>query len=105
MSHGKQYKKLTWLHKRIFTKPEFTKGFIQGLITATLEAMKEFYHKDIKSNKKATKNKEIHITTSDKGGGINIMNRSTYNDKVNLLLSDTNKYEKMNEHKIIRDKK
>lgn len=65
-------------------------GFIQGLNTATLGTNNKWPplpQRHWKALRNVTKNKEFHITFSDKEGGIVIMN--PYNDKINLLLNDT----------------
>lgn len=66
---------------------EFTKDFIQSIITTTIKNTNENtlplrYRNALKN---LARNKEIHITLSDKGGeGIVIMNKKTYIEKLTI---------------------
>ena len=78
---------------------DFTKGFVQGLITATITrpncdtTIPKRYEIALK---KLSTNKSIRITPADKNGGIVILDTNTYNDKMHTLLSDENTYIKTN---------
>lgn len=67
---------------------DFDKGFIPGIITVTMRSGEEtiILWNFVKSFKKLLKNKNIIITT--------------YNEKLECLLSDPNIYEKVQEHNI-----
>ena len=73
---------------------DFEKGFIQGIITSSLSSTNEtsLPRRYITALKNLSKRQDITITSSDKGGGIVIMNTNTYNDKMMDLLNDTNTY-------------
>ena len=43
------------------------------------------------------KNKEIVITKPDKGNGVVILDRKLYNNAIEKIISDTSKFEKLNE--------
>ena len=43
------------------------------------------------------KNKDIVITKPDKGNGVVILNRKLYNNAIQEIISDTSKFEKLNE--------
>lgn len=64
---------------------EFNKSFIQGIITATIETNNEntLPMKQLNVLKNLVRNTEIHITPSEKGGGIIIINMITYREKTN----------------------
>ena len=43
------------------------------------------------------KNKDIVITKADKGNGVVILDRKLYNNAIEEIISDTSKFEKLNE--------
>ena len=56
--------------------------------------------------KSLRENPDIVIQRPDKGGGVVVMNRSDYNDKLKTLISDSNKFEEIavDQNKIIKKK-
>ena len=44
-----------------------------------------------------TKNKDIVITKPDKGNGVVILDQKRYNNTIEEIISDTSKFEKLNE--------
>ena len=79
---------------------EFTKGFIQGILSTT--SLNPSLNQTLIPKRYVTAlsqlkhNNEIHITPSDKGGGIVIMNSVDYLTKMDTLLQDTNVYSPTN---------
>jgi len=85
---------------------DFQKGFVQGLITASTTCDNDdpvLPQRYITALKSLSNNQEILITSSDKGGGIVIMNSSQYNDKMLELLSDQNTYDQISLHTITQN--
>ena len=86
------------------TDSDFTKGFIQGiLISATTPSNFEssIPKRYVLALKKLKRNNNIHITPSDKSGGIVIMDRNNYIDKMSTLLQEDKTYSKTNEKTIL----
>lgn len=82
---------------------DFTKGYIQGLITAIYKKNKQhFLHRYIKVLKELA-NKNIHIAPSDKGGRIVIMDELLCQQKMRDLINNNNIYEKVNENRAIKE--
>ena len=82
---------------------DIDKGFKQGLIlgcTVAAEAERPAIpRRYIKTLQDLKNNKDITITSADKGGGIVIMNTDDYNKKMEDLLADTNTYKQQKEGK------
>ncbi|XP_076057224.1 uncharacterized protein LOC143034761 [Oratosquilla oratoria] len=78
---------------------EFDRGFIQGVLLASLSEIKEpvIPKRYIEALKKLASDDHIYISSADKGGGIVILDKSTYNTKMEILLKDTNTYEMISE--------
>ena len=77
------------------TDTEFFKGFIQGILTTTTNSSNHdttIPKRFSIALKKLANNTNLHITSSDKGGGVVIMDRNTYINKMNSLLEDNNIY-------------
>ena len=51
------------------------------------------------------KNKDIVITKPDKGNGVVIFDRKLYNNAIEDIISDTSKFEKLNEDPTLRNMK
>ena len=49
-----------------------------------------------------TKNKNIIITKRDKGNGVVLLNRKLHNDAIQEIISDTSKFEKLNEDPTLK---
>ena len=47
-------------------------------------------------------NKDIVITKPDKGNGVVILDRKLYNNAIEEIISDTSKFEKLNEDPILK---
>ena len=50
------------------------------------------------------KNKDIVITKPDKGNGVVILDRKLYNNAIEEIISDTSKFEKLNEDPTLKRK-
>ena len=50
------------------------------------------------------KNKDIVITKPDKGNGVVILDRKLYNNAIEEIISDTSKFEKLNEDPTLKHK-
>ena len=48
------------------------------------------------------KNKDIVITKPDKGNGVVILDRKLYNNAIEGIISDTSKFEKLNEQPTLK---
>ena len=48
------------------------------------------------------KNKDIVITKPDKGNGVVILDRKLYNDAIEEIISDTSKFERLNEDPTLK---
>ena len=48
------------------------------------------------------KNKDIVITKPDKGNGVVILDRKLYNNAIEEIISDTSKFEKLNEDPTLK---
>ena len=48
------------------------------------------------------KNKDIVITKPDKGNGVVILDRKRYDNAIEEIISDTSKFEKLNEHPTLK---
>ena len=77
---------------------DFYKGYVQGIIIATTQTLPEttIPKRFIIALNKLSKNKDLIITPSDKGGGVVLMDRTTYTSKMNSLLQDEDVYTKIN---------
>ena len=79
---------------------EFSKGFIQGILSST--SLNPTLNQTIIPKRYVTalsqlkQNDDIYITPSDKGGGIVILNSHDYITKMNTLVQDTNVYSPTN---------
>ena len=49
-----------------------------------------------------TKNKDIIITKPDKGNGVVILNQQLYTNAIQEIISDTSKFEKLNEDPTLK---
>lgn len=83
-----------------YSDSDVNKGFTQGVI-ACYKALAEKQPNTLPFRYKRAlidlnKNKDIVITQADKGGGVVIMNKSDYVEKMCDLLDDETTYEKMN---------
>lgn len=74
---------------------KFTIGFIQRIISDIPRAESPLPQWSALSN--LVKSKEIHITSSQKGRG---MNKNTYHEKNNLYLNNIDTCEKINKQKL-----
>ena len=85
------------------TDSDFTKGFIQGiLLTATTSPNNEtsIPKRYVRALENLKNKEDIYITQSDKGGGIVIMDRGTYHEKMFSLLQDERTYSKTSKKTI-----
>ena len=48
------------------------------------------------------KNKDVVITTPDKGNGVVILDRKLYNKTIQEIVFDKSKFEKLNEHPTLK---
>ena len=64
-----------------------------------IEQLQSFstYTSSISHYTKLRKNKDIVITKPDKGNGVVILDRKLYNNAIEEIISDTSKFEKLNE--------
>ena len=77
------------------TDSNLQKGFIQGIIAAstiTHNTNPTIPRRYTTALQNLANNKNLIITSADKGGGIVIMNTNTYDEKMFELLNDTNTY-------------
>ena len=51
---------------------------------------------------KPSKNKDIAITKPDKGNGVVILDRKLYDNAIQELISDTSKFEKLDEDPTLK---
>ena len=79
-----------------YTDTDFNKGFIQGIITSSIDTSDSHYAlptRHINALKDLSRDNNIHITSADKGGGVVVMDTHTYTQKIASLLNDTDTYE------------
>ena len=81
-----------------WTDSDMEKGFIQGVLACCTALSKEQPSALPRRYRTALnelgRNSDIVITRSDKGGGVVVMNKIDYNEKMMDLLNDTTTYEK-----------
>ena len=88
------------------TDTDFNKGFIQGIITASTHTTYTEHtlpRRYITALRTLAADHTIHITPSDKGGGIVLLDTHTYNNKMTSLLADEDTYELVNKTLIDRE--
>ena len=88
------------------TDTEFNKGFIQGIITASTHTTNNEHtlpRRYITALRTLAEDHKIHITPSDKGGGVGLLDTHTYNNKITSLLADEDTYEIVNKTLIDRE--
>ncbi|XP_076044742.1 uncharacterized protein LOC143027350 [Oratosquilla oratoria] len=83
---------------------EFQQGYIQGLLTSALcdppnPTLPKRYFRALEA---LAKDPAVRITTADKGGGVVVMDASSYLHKMTDLLSDENTYTKVTQAKVGR---
>ena len=67
-------------------------------LTKTSDHQKNPLSRDDKKALSSLKNnKDIHISKADKGGGFIILNKKDYEKKIDDILSDTSKFQRINE--------
>ena len=85
-----------------YSDSEFERGFIQGLISATLSTENEYTlpKRFVSAIQNLSQNKDLVISPADKGGGVVVMNTTDYNEKMLSHLNDENTYEKVHLNEI-----
>ena len=60
------------------------------------------YYVDIASYETLEKNKDIVMTKPDEGNGVVILDRKLYDNAIQEIISDTSKFEKLNEDPTLK---
>ena len=60
------------------------------------------YYVDIASYETLEKNKDIVMTKPDEGNGVVILDRKLYYNAIHEIISDTSKFEKLNEDPTLK---
>ena len=73
---------------------DFPKGFVQGIILTSVSQPNDssLPKRYVQARSNLTQNSNIIISPNDKSGGVVIMHKHRYVDKINSLLEDTNIY-------------
>ena len=80
---------------------DFLEGYLQGIITASTNCYSDeltLPNRYITALKSFSSNHNIVISSSDKGGGVVIMDSTVYKQNLMDLLGDNNTYEQMDPH-------
>ena len=80
-----------------YTDTDFLKGYIQGIISASMKNHNNSHEhtlpkRHLDALQTLAHNEKLTITSSDKGGGVVIMDTTTYHSKIYDLLNDANTY-------------
>ena len=72
------------------------------ILIFTATKLLHVYYVNIPSYETLEKNKDIVITKPDKGNGVVILDRKLYNNTIEEIISDTSKFEKLNEDPTLK---
>ena len=89
-----------------YSDTDFEKGFIQGIITASINSTDEYNTIPLRYKTALdllAKDKTIYITNSDKSGGAVIMNKRDYVDKITTMLEDDTTYEQTDKSTVEKE--
>ena len=84
---------------------DFQNGFVQGILASSMTEKDHLSlpRRYISALKRLSRDENVIITTSDKGGGIVILNQTDYDSKMNELLQDEHTYEETNQRTAIKE--
>ena len=72
------------------------------ILISTTTHLLHIYYINIGISQNLRKNKDIDITKPDKGNGVVILDRKLYDNTIQEIISDTSKFEKLNEDPTLK---